>query len=461
MGEDMLNAMKYISAIPFSGLFNWSVQYLNDSKIAFNKAYPMLRIGEFLKRNKTAVTIQDGVKYKRVTIKVRNGGVVLRDEVMGKNIGTKKQFKVKEGQFIISKIDARNGAMGIIPQVLDGAVVTQDFLSYDIDTTKINPQYFVLVCTTRQFVEFCQSCSSGTTNRQRIEEAHFLNIKVPVPSLEEQNKLVEDYNNIINESHIRFSKGLIKARETRAYLSECIGVKELYPNGAREEVAMFDLIQFHQIHEWSVERILSSNIYVSTKYKTTNLNSDKSLYIDIKRGKSPKYAKESNVFILNQKCIRWGTIDLQYAKRVDHMWLESISEEYLTQEGDILINSTGEGTIGRSVVVNKDNAGLLCDSHVLLLRLNQKYVDPQYFVYVFNSSYGQEQVDHVKSAKTTKQTELGVENLKRILIPIPPIEIQHRIAQELTIRRKEVANLQQTDKYYLKAIANFEFQIFE
>lgn len=197
----MLTTMKYLSTVPFSGLFNWSVQYLNDSKIAFSKAYPMMRIGEFLKRNKTAVAIQDGVKYKRVTIKVRNGGVVPRDEAMGENIGTKKQFLVSEGQFILSKIDARNGAMGIIPAQLDGAIVTQDFLPYDIDITKVNPQYFVLVCTTKQFIAFCQSCSSGTTNRQRVDEEQFLNIKVPVPSLEKQNKLVEEYNSTIAKAN--------------------------------------------------------------------------------------------------------------------------------------------------------------------------------------------------------------------------------------------------------------------
>ncbi len=193
MGRDMLNAVKYITTVPFSGLFNWSVQYLNDSKIAFNKKYPMMRIGEFLRRSKDTVTIQNDIKYTRVTIKVRNGGVFKRDEVMGESIGTKKQYKVSAGQFILSKIDARNGAMGIVPQDLNGAVVTQDFLPYDIDTEKINPQYLVLVSTTQQFMAFCQSCSSGTTNRQRIDEAQFLNIKVPVPSLEEQNQLVEEY----------------------------------------------------------------------------------------------------------------------------------------------------------------------------------------------------------------------------------------------------------------------------
>lgn len=198
MGEDMLNTMKYISTVLFSGLINWSVQYLNDSKIAFSKAYPMMRIGEFLMRNKTTVTIQNGIKYKRVTIRIRNGGVIPRDEVMGENIGTKRQFLVSKGQFILSKIDARNGAMGIIPTELDGAIVTQDFLPYDIDTSKINPQYFVLVCTTNQFVAFCQSCSSGTTNRQRVNEAQFLNIKVPVPSLEEQEELIATYDKQIS-----------------------------------------------------------------------------------------------------------------------------------------------------------------------------------------------------------------------------------------------------------------------
>ena len=221
----MLNAMKYISTVPFSGLFNWSVQYLNDSKITFSKAYPMMRIGEFLKRNKTAVTIQDGVKYKRVTIKVRNGGVVPRDEVMGENIGTKKQFLVSERQFILSKIDARNGAMGIIPAELDGAVVTQDFLPYDIDTTKVNPQYFVLVCTTKQFIAFCQSCSSGTTNRQRVDEAKFLNIKVPVPSLEEQDKLVEEYNKRIYLVSNQVEKARLAESDIHTYVLSKLGIK--------------------------------------------------------------------------------------------------------------------------------------------------------------------------------------------------------------------------------------------
>ena len=196
----MLNAMKYISTVPFSGLFNWSVQYLNDSKIAFSKAYPMMRIGEFLKRNKTAVTIEDDKTYKRATIKVRNGGIFLRDEEIGSKIGTKNQFLISKGQFLLSKIDARNGAFGVVPEVLDGGIITGNFWTFDVDYNIINPHYLALLTTTEAFVQFCEQASNGTTNRHYLQEPLFLNIKVPVPSLEVQNKLVEEYNKTITKA---------------------------------------------------------------------------------------------------------------------------------------------------------------------------------------------------------------------------------------------------------------------
>ena len=200
MGGDMLNAMKYISTVPFSGLFNWSVQYLNDSKIAFSKAYPMMRIGEFLKRNKTAVAIENDKTYKRATIKVRNGGIFLRDEEIGSKIGTKNQFLISKGQFLLSKIDARNGAFGVVPEVLDGGIITGNFWTFDVDYNIINPHYLALLTTTEAFVKFCEQASNGTTNRHYLQEPLFLNIKVPVPSLEEQNKLVEEYNKTITQA---------------------------------------------------------------------------------------------------------------------------------------------------------------------------------------------------------------------------------------------------------------------
>lgn len=170
------NTYKYLDFVKFSQLYNWSVQYLNDSKIRFTTKYPLVQIKEFLTRNKTAIEIQDDVYYKRATIKVRNGGIFLRDTVIGSKIGTKNQFVISKGQFLLSKIDARNGAFGVVPDVLDGGVITGNFWTFDVDYSKVNPHYLALLTTTKEFIEFCEQASNGTTNRHYLQEPLFLDI---------------------------------------------------------------------------------------------------------------------------------------------------------------------------------------------------------------------------------------------------------------------------------------------
>ena len=146
--------IKKIIFVKYSEIINWSVRYLIQSSFGYNKKYDLFKIGDFLQRNRDIITLEDEVTYSRVTIKLYNKGVHRRDKVKGENIGTKKQYLVKSGQFIISKIDARNGAFGLIPENLVGAITTADFLSYNIDISKINPYFLKLLTTTNQFLAF-------------------------------------------------------------------------------------------------------------------------------------------------------------------------------------------------------------------------------------------------------------------------------------------------------------------
>ena len=330
----------------------------------------MMRIGEFLKRNKTAVSIQDGVKYKRVTIKVRNGGVVPRDEVMGENIGTKKQFLVSEGQFILSKIDARNGAMGIVPAELDGAVVTQDFLPYDIDTTKINPQYFVLVCTTKQFVEFCQSCSSGTTNRQRVDEAQFLNIKVPVPSLAEQNKLVEEYN-----KQMIVADNLVQECQTidnniLQYFDNAIGLKQ-----SARKTKLLSLMRYADIsNRWdsfAVTNKLSASVPI---YPLGNFIKD------IATGTTPPTSKKEyfngNIKFYTPSDIR-GNMYLTNTERTLTQKAIDDKKARVFHKGDILF--VGIGTIGKVGIVS--DVLVTSNQQITGFTLNKYILLPEYAFY--------------------------------------------------------------------------------
>ena len=92
----MAQKYKQLHFVTLQSLVNWSVAYLIKNN-TLTSTFPTVSIGTFLKRNKTVIDVLDNVRYKRVTIKTMGGGVFLRDEQEGKNIGTKKQFIVKEG----------------------------------------------------------------------------------------------------------------------------------------------------------------------------------------------------------------------------------------------------------------------------------------------------------------------------------------------------------------------------
>lgn len=455
MGGDMLNAMKYISTVPFSGLFNWSVQYLNDSKIAFSKAYPMMRIGDFLKRNKTAVAIQDGVKYKRVTIKVRNGGVVPRDEVMGENIGTKKQFLVSEGQFILSKIDARNGAMGIIPTELDGAVVTQDFLPYDIDTTQINPQYFVLVCTTKQFIAFCQSCSSGTTNRQRVDEAQFLNIKVPVPSLEEQNKLVEEYNKQLAIAADAELLAIKKHRNINSLLFAELGVKISKDNVLNG----LSTVAFSALDRWDIAYLQNTAKYTA-KYKSLRFENCIDHFMKGFDGKSLRmetYKTPTRDFhYIGMEHIEKATGQLIDAPIVKGSQIKS---QTVTIPNGYFIYGKLRPYLNKYWYNNTNWYNIVCSSELFVFRIKDS-INTRFFEVVLGSDIIQEQIaDLTSGARMPRITE---EVFMNIQIPIPPLDVQKDLADQIDKITNEIKELRNSAlQKRIIVLKNFETQIFE
>src|SRR5439155_21209631 len=116
-------------------------------------------------RVKDEVIIRDDEAYTRLTIRMNGNGIVQRDRVAGHEIGTKKQFIARAGQLVLSKIDARNGAFGILPLQCDNAIITGNFWAFDADQARLIPKFFDYQTKTRLFVDFCIRASEGTTNR--------------------------------------------------------------------------------------------------------------------------------------------------------------------------------------------------------------------------------------------------------------------------------------------------------
>lgn len=153
-----------------------------------------IRIGDFLIKDYTKIQIDDNSLYTRVTVRMNNLGTKIRDREYGINIGTKEQFLIKEGQFILSKIDARNGAFGMVTKEIDGAIVTNDFPSYNIDTSKISIDFLLLFTSSTEFIRICGVSSRGVTGRKRVKEDILLNIEIALPDIKEQEMTLKTIN---------------------------------------------------------------------------------------------------------------------------------------------------------------------------------------------------------------------------------------------------------------------------
>lgn len=154
------------------------------------------KISNFLLRKKDQIFIDDRKTYKRLTIKMHNKGICVRDEIVGSRIGTKNQFTVKSGWLLLSKIDARNGAFGIIPSEADGGIITGNFWAYELDLAKIDPQFFFYFSHSQKFLDFCIASSQGATNRRYLQEELFLNREILLPPLSEQRRIVKKIKEI-------------------------------------------------------------------------------------------------------------------------------------------------------------------------------------------------------------------------------------------------------------------------
>ena len=153
---------------------------------------------------------------------------------------------------------------------------------------------------------------------------------------------------------------------------------------------------------------------------------------DIKRGKSPKYAIKSNVLVFAQKCnTKKGYIDLTLAKYLDENILSKYPEEEFMQDSDIIINSTGKGTLGRIGLYrssdNEKSLAIVPDSHVTIIRNTPK----NNFKYIFYILKHYQAYLEKLGSGSTNQTELKPKTIIDMVFPLPPLDEQKRIVEKI------------------------------
>jgi type I restriction enzyme S subunit len=369
-------------------------------------AWPLVPLGEILERRKDEIEVQEHLEYARLTIRMNGKGIDLRGRVLGSEIGTKRQFIAKAGQLVLSKIDARNGAFGILPSHCDQAIITGNFWAFDISDLRLDPKYFEHFTKTSDFLEFCIRASEGTTNRRYLQEPHFLRFCMPLPPIEEQRRIadrieqvtrrISDLEHLVDES-------------SKLFLS-------LVPS--------FTGAAFH-IRRWptvSIEELVGR----------ANLKNGISLKSD---------GVDSDIRCLRLSAIRNGNIDCSDSKPVP-LTIDRASP-YLIRSGDVFI-VRGNGSkelVGQAGMVKGHIAGTIFPDLFIRVPLDSVRMLPTFFVAWWNSPMMREKIE--AAAKTTSGIwKINQGHIASFPIPVPPVSDQLTALREIENHVSRVTGLQ-------------------
>lgn len=440
-----------------------------------------IKVGDFLIRVKDLIPIEKDKEYHLVTIKLHHKGVQLRKIELGSNISADKMSRVKSGQFILSGIDARNGAFGIIPPELDGAVVTNDFWHFDIEERIMSKEYFLWLTSTPFFDDICNKASDGTTNRIRLQADRFYTQELFIPDIDNQHEVVEELKkqgNKIDSLKKEYSYQLTQLDNlNQAILQEAVQGK-LVPQDKNDEPASELLkrikaekatlrqaqgkgkkekplppikpedlpagkagIPFEIPENWEWCRLIDVG---TTQTGTTPPTANKEFF-----GKDIPFIKPADISL--------SGIDYEN----EGLTLAGLEKGVLVKEDSLMMVCIG-GSTGKSNYTNRD---VSCNQQINTIK-GLCGVSGQFLQYFLQSPYFQKAIWAKSSGGTTPIVNKS--KWESIPIPLPPLSEQKRILAEIekqfakTNQLKEhiIANQQATEQL-LKALLHQAFEVEE
>ena len=152
----------------------------------------------------------------------------------------------------------------------------------------------------------------------------------------------------------------------------------------------------------------------------------------IHRGKSPKYG-QSDLPIIAQKCNKWKGIEIEKCLYADEKTKNLYTVEQFININDIIVNSTGTGTVGLVNIITSDifnkYDNFVTDSHITLIKLNS-LINCKFVYYFLKSPEIQSDIES-KCTGSTNQIELGTDTIKNFYICLPPLTEQQRIVNKV------------------------------
>ena len=334
--------------------------------------WPKIALGDVLCRSSEPAVCMPDAEYDEVTIRLWGKGVISRGKVRGADVTTPRRV-VRANQLILSKIDARNGAIGLVPQELDGAIVSNDFPSFEFaDSRQLDPAFMGWMVRSRHFVDLCKAASEGTTNRVRIKEDRFLTQQIVLPPFAEQQAVVSRLDTLADK--VRQVNDHLDAIERDADRLLAVRFRDAIAGAPVRPIA-------------AVAPLVRREIAIELE------------------GSYPE---------LGIRSFGKGTFHKPPLSGAD----VGTKRLFSIEPGDLLFSNVfaWEGAIA---VAQPEDAGRFGSHRFITCRVDPEVTSPEYLRYYFLTDAGLEMIGEASPGGAGRNRTLGLEKLMAIQVPIP------------------------------------------
>lgn len=367
-----------------------------------------------------------------------------------------EKSKVYPNDLIMNKI-ANAGSIYLMPDLQRPVSLAMNLFLIRVNEKLANPIYVYLYLKINE--QYVKQFANGSVTKTITKEA-VRNLEIFLPSREEQDIVVEQYLSLDNKINLNlkinqnlesitqaiFKSWFIDFDVVRAKIQAKQEGKDselaamcVISGKSEEELQQMPEEDFAELQATAAlfpDELVESELGDVPKGWTLTLLKD--VTTELRRGISPKYTEEPNgAIVINQKCIRNHTINFSLARKHDSSKRKIDGREL--QIGDVLVNSTGVGTLGRIASVRYLDSITVVDSHVTVVRANDKKVSRAYLQGLLLEN---EKFIEASGAGTTGQTELRKEVLQEIKFPNPAVALHQQFDSIIYKINQEIANLE-------------------
>ncbi len=416
----------------------WSV--LAQREDAWHRAgHPLALIGDALIRRSELFDRKTLALGPEHFVSLSFEGVIEQRNLHGKSDFRGSLFLAEAGDLIFSKIDLRNGAIGLVPTRFPRVAVTSEFPVYRVNTARALPEFLILVLRSANFRQAINSLVSGTSGRKRVTPEVFESVKVPLPPLTEQHAIVDAWQKAQAEiAAARARADEIEAKAKRAFLA-ALGLREPGATTARKAFAL----DFARLERWGVAQLreaLTAPDVAAGKYPVAKLGE---VIADLENGWSPKCfprpAATGEWGVLKLGAVSFGSFDETENKALPKEFQPRPEME--VKAGDVLfVRGNVLRLVGACAHVEQTRPKLMLPDLIFRAVFKEKGpVLPAYLAAVMASPHLRHQIEQSATGTSPTMKKVTKGGLLALRLPLPPLAVQRELVKAMSAARAESA----------------------